>query len=76
MRRSLEALLASLIMLTQLDGAPIWVESSAVVIVKPSEAGQQTCGKLAKATISVAGRGLCVRESPDEIRAKIKEAND
>lgn len=68
--------LIALIMLTQLDGNPIWVESTAVIIVKPSETGpQHQCKPPAKATISVGGRGLCVRETPDEIREKIRNSN-
>ncbi len=67
----LRALFFSLILLTQLDGKPIWVESTAVIIVK----GQSTdCQHGHGSTISVAGRGLCVRETIDQIREKVEKA--
>lgn len=67
--------LLSLIMLTQLDGNPIWVESSQVIILKPSRTGDKSqCPAPARSTINVGTRGLCVMEHPDEIREKIKAA--
>lgn len=58
--------LLALIMLTQLDGNPIWVESSAIVIIKPSFKQCHGGG----AAIRVNGTGLCVKETADEVREK------
>ena len=59
-------------MLTQLDGSPIWVESTAILILKPSETGpKRQCSEPAASAISVAGRGLCVKDTPQQIREKI-----
>ena len=69
-------MLLALIMLTQLDGNPIWVESSAIIIVKQSHTGyhqQRQCSHAAGAAIRVGTMGLCVKEVPDQIRRKIDE---
>lgn len=67
----LTALLA-LIMLTQLDGNPIWVESSALFIVKPSHTAGTSkhvaCAHPAGSAIRVDGQALCVKETPGVIR--------
>lgn len=70
-------MLLALIMLTQLDGNPIWVESSAIVLVKQSHTGvseHRQCSTNAGAAIRVGTMGLCVKEGPDQIRRKIDDA--
>lgn len=68
-------MLLALIMLTQLDGNPIWVESSAVLIVKPTPHATKnvTCQPPAGAAVRIDGVGLCVRETPEQIRGKLDE---
>lgn len=59
-------------MLTTLDGKPVWVESTQVVVVRHSLdcAGSAT-------TIFIGGaKALCVKESVDEVREKIKRGNE
>ena len=72
MRWLFEAALG-LIILTQLDGSPVLVESTQVTIIRVHS---HECGAGTGAVIVVGSRALCVKEMPDEIRAKIKEAND
>jgi hypothetical protein len=59
------------ILLTQLDGSPIWVESSAVQIIRPAT---KQCQTAIGAGIRVGATTLCVRETPEEIERKIKNA--
>lgn len=61
------------IALTALDGSPIWVDATpgVVSIIRQSKS---ECKHGTGAAISVGGRGLCVKETPDEIRQKIREA--
>ncbi len=62
-----------LIMLTQLDGRPIWVESTAIIAVKPAhEAGQ--CHHPYGAAVRVGTTNLCVKETTDEIRQRVRDA--
>jgi hypothetical protein len=66
--------LFALIILTQLDGHMIRVEHSSVIILKEAHTGAtQQCKHGHGSAISVAGRGLCVKETPDEICAKIEK---
>jgi hypothetical protein len=59
-----------LILLTQLDGNPVWVESKAIQAIRPSrDSGQCRFG--GGSAIRLSSMGLCVREKPDEIREKI-----
>ena len=58
-----------LIMLTSLDGSPIWVESSQVQIVRPAT---QQCQAQKGSGIQVGSVAVCVRETPDEIREKLQ----
>ena len=70
-------MLLALIMLTQLDGNPVWVESSAIVIVKQSHTGlkpERQCHGAAKSAIRIGTMGLCVIETPEQIRKKIDES--
>jgi hypothetical protein len=65
-------MLLALIMLTQLDGHPIWVESTAIIAVKPAS-GQ--CNKPSNAGIRLGTINLCVLETPGQIRELIYNAN-
>jgi hypothetical protein len=65
-------MLFALMLLTALDGKPVWVESTAVVIIRTQS---NECQKGHGSVIRVGSMGLCVRETPDEIRAKIKDAD-
>jgi hypothetical protein len=64
-------LLFSLIMLTSLDGSPIWVEATQVQIIRIRSA---ECGAGAGAVIRIGQTTLCVKETTDEIRDKIRDA--
>jgi hypothetical protein len=64
-------LLLSLIVLTSLDGSPIWVEATQVQIIRVRSA---ECGAGASAVIRIGQSTLCVKETPDEIRDKIRDA--
>lgn len=75
--RTTTSVLWTLIMLTQLDGNPVWVESTAIVIVKGSHTGynqQRQCGHGAGSAIRVGGIGFCVKETAEQVREKIKGA--
>jgi hypothetical protein len=61
--------LFSLILLTSIDGKPIWVESTAVVVIR---AQSHECASGHGAVIRVGSNALCVRETPDEIREKVR----
>jgi uncharacterized protein YlzI (FlbEa/FlbD family) len=64
-------LLLSLIVLTSLDGSPIWVEATQVQIIRIRSA---ECGAGAGAVIRIGQTTLCVKETTDEIRDKIRDA--
>lgn len=64
-------ILFTLIVLTQLDGSMIWVESTAVVIIRTHS---KECGPGAHSVIKIGSTAICVTETADEIRAKIREA--
>lgn len=60
-----------LVLLTALDGTPVWVESTAVTIVRPS---QEACKFGNGAAIRVGATALCVRETPAQIRELVRGA--
>jgi hypothetical protein len=61
----------TLILLTQLDGTPVWVESKAIQAIRPSrDSGQCRFGS--GSALRLASIGLCVKEKPDEIREKMQ----
>jgi uncharacterized protein YlzI (FlbEa/FlbD family) len=62
-------LVLALILLTQLDGNPIWIETSHLSIIKTH------CHNKPGSVIAVGGRELCVRETADQIREAIKNAD-
>lgn len=66
--------LLALIMLTQLDGFPIWVESTQIVIIRPARPENRQCDETVGAGIRIGSVTLCVRESAEQIRMKIREA--
>lgn len=59
----------SLILLTQLDGSPVWVESTQVQIIRVR--GSE-CGPGVGSVIAVGTRVLCIKEKSDEVRQKIE----
>jgi uncharacterized protein YlzI (FlbEa/FlbD family) len=61
-----------LVMLTQLDGNPIWVESTAVQAIRP--AIHSHCHTPHGAAVRLSGIGLCVKETPEQVREKIRSA--
>jgi hypothetical protein len=63
--------LLSLIVLSGLDGSPIWVESTQIIIIRIHS---KECGPGAGAVIRVGPNALCVRESESVIRRKVYEA--
>ena len=64
-------MLLALIMLTQLDGSPVWVESTQVQIIKVHD---NQCGPTAKSIIRVQATTLCIKETPEVVRHKIENA--
>ena len=64
-------ILFSLILLTTLDGKPVWVESTQVVIVRHS----LDCAHGQATALLVQSKALCVKESLDEVRRKIEKGN-
>lgn len=64
-------MLLALIMFTQLDGSPVWVESSQVQIIRVH--GNE-CGHSARSVIRVVSTTLCIKEPPDVVRSKIENA--
>jgi hypothetical protein len=69
MTRALAVPLA-LVMLTQLDGNPVWVESTSIQAIRPAD-GQ--CHGAHGAALRLGSIGLCVKETPEEIRKKLNE---
>ena len=65
--------LLALIILTQLDGQPIRVDSNQVNILKGANPNDTLCKHGHGSSISIAGRGMCVRETPEEICAKVEK---
>lgn len=68
-------LLFTMIMLTSLDGTPVWVESSQIIVIRPQREMGGECKEGTGAAIRIGAKGLCVRETPDEIREKIRNAD-
>lgn len=64
--------LLSLIMLTTLDGKPVWVESTQVIVVRHS----LDCAHGNATAVMIQSKALCVKESIDEVREKIKKGNE
>jgi hypothetical protein len=68
-----EAILFGLIILSALDGSPVWVESTQVIIIRTHS---KECGPGTGAVIRVGTIALCVKESEGVIRQKIREAEE
>jgi hypothetical protein len=64
-------MLLALIILTSLDGSHVWVESTAVQIIRRHT---QECKHGHGSVIRVTGAALCVRETPEQIKEKIERA--
>jgi hypothetical protein len=62
----------ALILLTSIDGKPVWVESTAVVVIRTQS---HECQSGHGSVIRVGANALCVRETPDQIREAIKNAD-
>jgi hypothetical protein len=60
-------MLLALIMLTLLDGSPVWVESTQVHMIRPARSKAVQCASGTSAGILIANHLLCVRETPDQI---------
>lgn len=60
-----------MILLTSLDGSPVWVESTAVTIVRPS---RKECKEGNGAAIRIGATGLCVQETPEQIKELVRNA--
>jgi len=65
--------LPALIILHQLDGLPIRVGHDSVIILKGANPHDTLCKQGHGSAITVAGRGLCVQETPEQICAKIEK---
>lgn len=65
--------LLGLIMLTQLNGEPVWVETTQLIIIRRH--GTE-CGPGVGAVIVVGTRVLCVKETPDKIRERVKSVDE
>ena len=63
--------LAAFILLTLLDGKPVWVESTAVTIIRE---GHAQCAAANVTAIKVGSNALCVKETSEMIRQKIQDA--
>lgn len=64
-------MILALIMLTSLDGSPVWVESNHVIILRHATSD---CKSKTGSGILVGTTKLCVVETPDQVRFKIREA--
>jgi len=64
--------LLALIILHQLDGAAIRVDSGSLIILKGASPQDTLCKHGHGSSISVAGRGLCVKETVEQICEKIE----
>ena len=69
--RAINAPLLSLIMLTTLDGHPVWVESTQVQIVRHS----LDCAHGQATALSVGSRALCVKETIEQVRDAVTKGN-
>lgn len=66
------AQLLAFILLTQLDGSPVWVESNAIQAIKPNSRQAKSCHASAGAVVRLGALALCVKETPEEIRRQIE----
>ena len=62
----------ALIMLTSLDGSPVWVESNHVIILRHATSD---CKSKTGSGILVGTTKLCVRETPEQIQEKLRKAD-
>jgi hypothetical protein len=63
------------ILLTQLDGTMISVDSAAIQAIRPSREGGQ-CHHGGGAAIRLSGSGLCVKETREQICAILDRVGD
>ncbi len=62
----------ALIMLTQLDGNPVWVEVKQIQAIRPNTHEVKSCAPNAGALVKLGSMSLCVKETPLQIRDKIE----
>lgn len=58
------------VMLTRLDGRPVWVDNTPGVVQIIQEA-TDACHKQGGSGLQIGARTLCVRETPAEIQEKL-----
>jgi uncharacterized protein YlzI (FlbEa/FlbD family) len=63
----------SFILLTAMNGDPVWVDSMAVDIIRTHTV---QCHEAHRAVIRIGATTICVKETPEEIQEKIKKANE
>lgn len=61
-----------LILLTTLDDKPVWVESTQVIVVRRS----LDCAHGSATAVLVQSKALCVKESVDDVRERVKKGNE
>jgi hypothetical protein len=66
-----EFLFFSFILLTSTNGDPVWVESTSVDIIRTHTV---QCHEKHGAVIRIGATTLCVKETPDQIQEKIRNA--
>jgi hypothetical protein len=67
-------MLLALIMLTSLDGSPVWVEANQVQIIRPAAKGaNHQCREGVGAGIRIGSYAMCVRETPQQIMEKLND---
>jgi len=64
-------MLLAFIILTSLDGSPIYVESNQVQIIRQAT---KQCHSARGSGVQIGSVSLCVRETPDQIREKVQKA--
>jgi len=61
-----------LIPLTDLNGSTLWVESTQVAVIRGKT---DSCKSNVGATIRVGGVAFCIRETPEEVRDRVRSVN-
>lgn len=65
-------LMLSMVLLTALDGSPVWVESTAVQVIR----GTHTeCKHGNGALVRMSSASICVRETPEKIKEIVRNAD-
>lgn len=64
-------MLLAIIILTLLDGTPVYVEGNAIQVIRPAHQKGSQCAATVGAGIHFGSHWLCVRETPEQILKKI-----